>query len=90
MAAVADTLRIDLIRLLVCNGSDIYTEDASGKAPLHLVRDPRTKTEMVFQVRKPLLLFLEAVCVTEELTNSHSLRRVAESSDMVRHVVMFA
>ena len=87
---MADTLRIDLIRLLVCNGSDIYAEDASGKAPLHLVKDPSVKAEMVFQARKSLLLFLEAVCVTEELTNSRSLRRVAESSDMVRHIVMFA
>ena len=84
------TLRIDLIRLLVCSGSDIYAEDANGKAALNLGYDPSIKTEMVFQARKPLLHFLEAVCVTEELTNSRSLRRVAESSDMVRHIVMFA
>ena len=90
MAALADTLRIDLIRLLVCSGSDIYAEDANGKAPLYFVTYPRTKTEMVFQARKSLLLFLEAVCVAGVLTNSRSLRRVAESSDMVRHMVMFA
>ena len=87
---MADALRIDLIRLLVCSGSDIYAEDARRKAPLRLVTSPRIKTEMVFQARKPLLLFLEAVCVTEDLTNSRSLRRVAESSDTVRHIIMFA
>ena len=83
------TLKIDLFRLLVCNGSDVYAEDASGEAPLHLVKDPNIKTEMVLQARKPLLLFLEAVCVTEMLTSSRPLRRVAEISDMVRHIVMF-
>ena len=75
--------------MFVRNGSDIYAEDARGNVPLHLATHPTIKREMVFQARKPLLLFLEAVCVAEELTNFHSLRRVAESSDIVRQVVMF-
>ena len=77
----------DVVRLLVCNGGDIYAENAEGKTPLGLVTNPALKADMVFLTRRPLLLFLEAVCVAEDLQSS--LRRLAESSDLLRYMVRF-
>ena len=75
--------------MLVSNGGDVYEENSSGKSPLCLVTDAAVIADMLFLTRRPLLFFLKAVCVAKDLTNTRSLLRVAESSDLAREIVMF-
>ena len=81
------SLTMDLIRLLVANGGNIYAENSKGHTPLSLVHDPALKIDMRFLTRRALLLFLEGVCIAEDLRNHSSLQRVAESADLVRYLV---
>ena len=86
--AVEDS-NLNLIRLLISYGADIHAEDWGGSTPLSRVIDPAVMVEMILLTRRPLLLFFNAVSVSEDLSISRSLRRVAEIPDLVRGVVMF-
>ena len=78
-------LTMNLIRLLVANGGNIYAENSKGHTPLSLVQDPALKTDMVFLTRRALLLFFEAICIAD-IEHSDSLQRVAASADLVRYL----
>ena len=78
-----------MVKLLVSNGGDIYAESFKGLSPLSLVSDPTVRAEMIFLTRRPLLLFLEAVCLSEGVEFDISLHRVAGNSDLVRLTTKF-
>ena len=74
-------LAAELIRVLVSNGGNIYAENSKGHTPLSLVRNPALKADMQFLTRRALLLFLEAVCIADDLACFDSFQRVAANSD---------
>ena len=79
-----------LIKVLVSSGGNIYAVNSMGHSPFSQVKQiPELKAEMVYLTRWSLLLFFEAVRVSDDLTNSCSFQRVAESTDMGRHIVGF-
>ena len=82
-------LALYLLESLVSYGGNIYAENSKGYSPLSLIKDATLKADMVYLTRRPLLLFLEAVCVADELTNNKSFRRVAENSDLTNFIVGF-
>ena len=67
----------------------MYAEYCKGYSLLSLVRDPALKADMVFLTRRALLLFLMGICAARDVTNSRPLRRMAESSDVVRCITKF-
>ena len=68
----------DFVRLLIAKGADIQADNLSDEI-----------SRMVFIARRPLLLFLKAVSMSEDLTISRSLRRVAVIEELVKEVVTF-
>ena len=78
---------IPLIRWLVSNGGNMYTENSKGHTPLSLIQDPAVKHELMFLTRRPLLLVLEAICVANDLKNTDSIQRVATNIDLRRYVL---
>ena len=78
-----------MIGLLVSHGACIYAENSKGQSPLSLVADQTIRAEMIFLTRRPLLLFLEAVSLSEGVEFDDSLRRVAGNSDLVRLTTKF-
>ena len=81
---------MDIMRSLVSNGGNIYMENSKGHTPLSLVKDTVLRTDMVFLTRRSLLLFFEAVCITDDLrTHNNSFRRVAENADLGRCIASF-
>ena len=78
-----------MIKQLVSNGGDIYVKNSKGLSPLSLAADPTVRAEMIFLSRRPLLLFLEAVCLSEGVECDDSLRRVAGNIDLVRLTIKF-
>ena len=87
MVAKDRELTVYLTRFLVSNGADIYFEDSDGCTPLSLVTDLALRADMLFLTPRPLLLFLVAVSIAEDLNISRSLRRVAQNPDLVREIV---
>ena len=83
-------LAMDIIRSLVSNGGNIYAENSKGHTPLSLVKDTALQTDMMFLTRRSLLLFFEAVCITDDLrANCKSFRRVAENADLGSCIARF-
>ena len=78
-----------MIKLLVFHGGDIYAENSEGESPLSLESASAVRADMIFLSRRPLLLFLEAVCLSESEECEGPLRRVAEKSDLVRLTTKF-
>ena len=79
----------DIIRSLVCNGGNIYAENSTKSDSLSLARDTALKTDMVSLTRRSLLLFFEAVCISDDLTMHKSFLRVAENTDLGRCIARF-
>ena len=80
-------LTMNLIRLLVANGGNIYAENSKGHSPLSLVLDTVLKADMIFLTRRPLLLFLDAVGAAGDIKGNESLQRMTGNSDLVRYLV---
>ena len=89
LPAYDPVLALYLLKLLVSNGGNIYAENSMGYSPLSLIKDAALKADMVYQTRRSLLLFLEAVCVTDDHTNNKSFQRVAENSDLTNFILGF-
>ena len=89
VAAKDAVLMVDIIRVLVTNGANIHAEASDGRTPLSIVTDPTLRAGMVFQIRRPFLLFFEAVSVAKHLAISRSLRRVAQNLDLVKKIVEY-
>ena len=81
--------RADVAKLLVISGADVHAEDSAGRTPLSLATDSALKADMVFLTRRPLLLFFEAVIVSDDVNISRSFRLVTENSDLMREVYGF-
>ena len=79
----------NIIRLLISNGGNIYAENSRGCTPLSMVRDPALKLDMVYLTRRPLLLFLEAMCIGYNFERTDALQRVAENIDLRRYLAEF-
>ena len=89
MHIAAQISNVDIVKLLTSKGANIHVEDSNGISPLSLITDPALKADMVFLTRRPLLLFFEAVTVSDDVNISRSFRQVAENSDLMREVYGF-
>lgn len=73
---------VDTLRIIT-----IYFNQEREK-PLAFVRDPILVADVMFLMRRALLLFFEAVCITD-FDELKSLRKVARNHDLVRHMALF-
>lgn len=82
-------LTMDLIRMLVSTGGNIYAVNSKNHTTLSMVRGADLKHDMVFLTRRPLLHFFEAVSFADDLPNNPSLLRVAANNDLIGYIVGF-
>lgn len=80
---------VDLVRTLISHGGNIYAADSKGQTPLALVNAATLKSDMLFPTRRSLLVFLDAVCIADNLKCNGSIQRVAEITDLCRVILKF-
>ena len=85
----APYFNIKVLHFILRRGGDIYATEIDGETPFSNTADPVLRGEMLFIVRRPLLLFFESIARADGLKCSELLEKLVCNKDLTRNTVLF-